>query len=297
MKALLKFILLIICLTFTFILLSAVFPYSETFNDINDINPKDIVFLSIVSFWICLVILYISKKSHSSEKHTAFGLSLSLFFIYGLMTQIDNIFLDNVWVNLKKADILFQVLGNGISVVLVAILGMKLFGIGYRPSRYSRKPKRYTALELILKLILVGISYVIIYFTFNYFIGWEIEDFRIVYTGNSEMTDFIAHLVDNWNNKPQVYLFQFIKGALLGLFILPIVYLFRNRSLQMQTSIFLVFETTALFHIIPNYLIPNGVRMGAFLEVSCLMLLFSIIIWFIFEKIKFSKQGHYRGDA
>ena len=289
MKTLFQLILLTICLAFTFILLSAILPYSEAFKNLSShIELKDVIYLLIVSFWICFTILYVAKKANHSEMRVALALSFSLFFIYGLMSSIDNLLFENTWVVLNKKDIWLQIIESGVAILFISILGVKLFGVKYRPSKYSKTPKSFTTLESVIKLILVGMSYVILHFTLNYFIKWEVSNAHITYAGNSQLNDFVNYLVTNWNDQPLIYLFQFIKGILFGLFILPIVYLFRKSSTQMLTAIFLIFGTTALFQLIPNYLIPIDIRMGAFLEISCLMFLFSLFTCLIFNKLKMS---------
>jgi hypothetical protein len=291
MKTLFQLILLTVCLTFTFILLSAILPYSETFKSLsNHIELKDTIYLLIVSFWICLTVLYVTKAANNSESRVALTLSFSLFFIYGLMSSIDNLFFGNPWVVLAKKDLWLQIIGSGIAVLFISILGVKLFGVKYKLSKYSRTPKNFTLLELVIKVILVGMTYVILYFTLNYFVRWEVTNVRVVYAGSYQFNDFMNHLLALWNNQSLIYIFQFIKGILFGIFILPIVYLFRKNSIQMLTVIFLIFGTTALFQLVPNYLIPTDVQLGAFLEISCLMFLFSLFTCLIFNKINLSSN-------
>jgi hypothetical protein len=293
MKAILKFLLLVTFLTFTFILFSLALPYFQTVKDVNSgFNPAHFAYVAIPGFWICLTILYISKKSHKTNKEIILRLSFSLFFIYAFLNQIETLLFKNTFFVVDKMDIVFRMLAAGVPVVLAVVLGVRLFRNNFKPSRYSRGQRNFTENELIFKLLLTGLLYVIIYFVFNYFVAWQIEDIRIFYTGNAKDVGFIPRLIEIWNTTPVIYLFQFARGVLFGIFILPVVDMFRNKSLVMLTGIILLFETSAISLIIPDFLLPNTVRMVHLLEISSSMFVFAVVIWLLFEKLKMQGSNY-----
>jgi hypothetical protein len=295
MKTLLKFLLLVISLTFAFILLSTILPYSQTLkNASSNINLFDIVYVvyvAISSFWICLAIFYVARKSPETNNETVVCLSFSLFFIYAFMPQIETLVFNNVFWAVSRIDILFIMIANGIPVLLAVLLGVRMFRGNFKPSRYIRKSKHFTVPDIMLKLLLTGVSYMIICFVFEYFIAWRIEELRIFYTGSPRDVGFIPKLIENWNDRPYIYLIQFARGLLFGLFILPIVNMFRKKPLTMLVSILLLFETPAICLIIPNFLLPEVVRIGHFREMTSSMLFFAVITWLIFNKLTISNGG------
>jgi hypothetical protein len=237
-----------------------------------------------------MAIFYVARTSRKKKERTATGLSVALFMIYAFIPQIDTLLYKNVFILLNKMDIVLLILANGIPVVLASVLGVYLFGNEYKPSRYIRKPKRFTTQELIVKLLLIGLLYEIIYFVFTHFVSWQIEEFRIFYTGKNQYPGFNTRLIDNWNYAPQIYFVQLIKGILFGLSILPIVNIFKRKSQYLLISIALIFESMAMYWIVPNLLFPDAVRIGHLLGLSGSMLVFSFITWFIFSKMKISNS-------
>ncbi|MDR0864649.1 MAG: hypothetical protein LBO74_06920 [Candidatus Symbiothrix sp.] len=286
MKTLLKFLLLVICLTFIFILLAAVLPYSQTIENADGgIHLSGIVYLVINSLWICLAIFYVAKKSPLKNDETIGGLSFSLFFIYAFMPQIEPLLFKNTVLALDRIDVLFIMIVHGISVVLATLLGVRLFRGHFKPSRYTRKSKYFSTTDILIKLLLTGVSYMVIYFVFEYFVTWKIEEVRIFYTGSSQDVGFVPRLIEIWNHTPSLYFVQLARGVLFGLFILPVVNMFRKKSLVLLISIILIFESSAISLIIPNLVYPEVVRTGHLWEMISSLFLFAIITWLVFDKL------------
>jgi hypothetical protein len=288
MKIFLNFLFLVIVFTFIFILFSYFLPYFQPFknNMEGEIDFSNFIYVAINSFWICSAILYILKKSYKTNKELVLRLSFSLFFIYAFMPQIETLVFKTTFFVVDRADILFMMISAGVPVVLTILLGVKLFRNNFKPSRYSRSQRSFTVTELIIKLLLSGLSYLIIYFAINYFIVWQIEDLRIFYTGSSEKIKFTTLLIEIWNITPSIYLFQFAKGVLFSIFILPVADMFKDKPLVMLTCIILLFESSAIHLMIPDLLLPCTVRTGHLLEMISSLFLFSIINWLIFKKLK-----------
>jgi hypothetical protein len=252
---------------------------------------QDIVYLFISSLWISLAIFYVTRMSLYSPKQTAVNLSFSLFFISAFMTQIETILLGNVYVSLEVIDIFSLIIGNAIPVIVAVFLGIKLFGNDFRPSKYSRKPKKFTVTEVIVKLLLAGLAYLVIYFVFGYFIFWRIGATHIFYSGDNHTTGFIAKIIETWSATPQVYLIEFSRGLLYGLFALPVINLFRKKSLAMLISLALILEMPVIYLIIPDFLFPDTIRLGHLWQMASTMFIFALTTWFIFDKVSVSKQS------
>jgi hypothetical protein len=287
MKTLLKFLFLVLFFTVVFVLFFFVLSYSQMLKDLNNkIVLSNFVFLGINSLWICSTILYIAKKSDRTNREIMLRLSFSLFFIYAFMPQMETLLFRSAFFVVDKTAILLLVVAAGVPVVLTVLLGVKLFRNNFKPSRYTRDQGYFTVRELTIKLLSAGLCYLAIYVVFNYFVAWQIEDLRVFYTGSSEKAGFATHLVEIRNATPSLYLFQFAKGVLFGLFILPVADMFKNKSAAMLITLILLLETSALRPIIPDFLLPSVVRAGHLLEMSSSLLLFSIINWLLFRKLK-----------
>ncbi|GHT38733.1 hypothetical protein FACS189437_00250 [Bacteroidia bacterium] len=274
----------------TFILTSTAL-YSHTFKEASsNIQMQDVVYLLIICFWISLTIFYVAKKSHHTSRHTTLSLCFSLFFIYAFMPQIETLLLGNVYASLSVVDVLFIIIGNAVPVIVTVLVGVKLFGNDFHPSRYSREPKKFTVIEVIVKLVLTGFFYVLIYFVFGYFVYWRMGASHVFYNGDNHNTGFIPKIMETWNDVPQVYLIEFIRGLLYGIFVLPVINIFRKRSLPLLISLVLLLATPVLYMLVPDSLFPNTVRVGHLWQIAGTQFLFALITWLVFDKIKIYKQ-------
>jgi len=289
MKEFLKVILLTIIVSFVFSLVSMIVPYSQSFREISSSSaePLDFIYFLITNFFCCFAIFYVIRNSPLPALKTIFCLSVSLPCIYIVMTQIETLFFAQAFPALTKMDILLMVFSNSFSLIVGILIGSKLFARNKESEKEDIGSKRpLLTKELIVKVLIIGFLYAIIYFLFGYFVAWQFEDLRMFYSGSPYKESFIEKLTSNFNENPFIYLFQFIRGILFASFILPVVYLFRYKSKALLISTILVYETTAICLIIPNALFPDSVRWGHFIEMLTSMLLFAFVTWYVYDKIK-----------
>jgi hypothetical protein len=251
---------------------------------------QDVVYLLIICFWISLTIFYTTKKSHHTSRHTTLSLCFSLFFIYAVMTQIETLLWGNVYASLSAVDILFIVIGNVIPIIVAVLIGAKLFGNNFQPSRYSREPKKFTVIEVIVKLLLTGFFYMLIYFVFGYLVYWRMGASHVFYNGDNHNTGFIAKIIETWNDVPQVYLIEFARGLLYGIFVFPVINIFRRRSFPLLISLVLLLTTPVIYLLVPAFLFPNIVRIGHLGQIASTQFLFALTTWLVFDKIRIYKQ-------
>jgi hypothetical protein len=252
-----------------------------------NIQAQEIVYLLISCVWISLTVAYISAKSHAGTTQTVASLFCSLFFIYVVMPQIEILFFDTFYVTYDINRLLLGI-GNTIPVIIAVWLGNKFFGIEYTPSKYSREPEKFTFTDLFIKWLLTGVIYMFIYFVAGYFLFWRIGANHIFYHGENHNTGLIIKTVEIWNTNPLIYLISFIKGLLYGLFLLPVIHLFRKRTFPMLISLVLLLETPAIDLIIPDFLFPNALRTGNPIEITGSLFLFAVLVWVLFDQINTS---------
>lgn len=291
MKNILKFTLLVIVTTIVFLVFSSILPYSQGFKEAtkND-NPFALVYVLLSIAWICLAITFIVKHSPWRTYRLMAGLAASLFFVYSFMAQIETLFFGSAFKVLTNTDILLIMIANGTIIFAGVPLGVKLFGKEKIKPVENKEKSLPTIKGLIIKLSLIGIMYVIVYFAFGYFVAWQVKDLRVFYSGHAEDKGFIPVLVNNFHDNPIIYPFQFVRGVLFGLFVLPLVSMFKKQSRVLLISLILVFLSPGMGLIIPNFLFPDTVRWAHFREMTSSMFVFAIIIWLVFDKLNLSKK-------
>ena len=134
----------------------------------------------------------------------------------------------------------------------------------------------------------------IVYFVFGYYVAWQVKDLRIFYSGHPDDNGFLSILGNNFHENPVIYPFQFVRGVLFGLFVLPLVNMFRTRPVVLLVSLILVFLSLGVSLVIPNFLFPDTVRWAHFEEMTSSMFVFAIIVWFVYEKLEFSVSRKFR---
>jgi hypothetical protein len=290
MKNILKFLLLVVATTIAASIAAALLPYSDSFKAANkDPDPSILLFVLLTHAWTCMVIVYVARHSRWEKTKLFLGLTGMLFFVYAFMMQIETFFFSGAFPALTNTDIVLITIANGISFFVAVPLGIKLFGKrqdGGDPSLIWMPGTK----ELTIKLSLIGIIYVIVYFVFGYFVAWQTEELRIFYSGQPDDFGFIGGLVNNYHERPAIYPFQFMRGVLFGLFAMPLVSMFRGQSRQLLISLVMVYTGTGLALIIPNFLFPDAVRWAHFREMISSMFFFSIMVWLIYDKLNWFKK-------
>ncbi len=291
MKNILKFALLVIVTAIAFLVVSSILPYSQGFKTgTKTSDPFALVYVLLSIAWTCFAITFIVKHSPWSASRLMPVLIISLFFVYSFMAQVETFFFSSAFKILTYRDIFLIMLGNGTIIFAGVPLSIKLFG------NKKEKPVQNTAKnlqiinELIIKLSIIGLIYVVVYFVFGYFVAWQAKDLRVFYSGHPEDNGFLASLVNNFHENPVIFPFQFVRGVLFSLFVLPLVNMFKGQSGVLLISLILVFLSLGMGLIIPNFLFPDTVRWAHFREMISSMFVFAIIVWFVYDKLNLSKK-------
>lgn len=121
------------------------------------------------------------------------------------------------------------------------------------------------ATEWIAKLFVIAILYVLIYFTFGYFVAWKNEAVRVYY-GGSDPGSFITHIASVLRNEPLLFLLQLVRGLLWTALAVPVIKMMRGKPWEAALAVALLFATTSSLLLIPNPLMPTEVRMAHLVE-------------------------------
>ena len=275
MKKFLIFLLVVFVYTVLFMITNAVLPFSSAFKNMNaNANPMSIVFLFLSSIFICFSICYIASNVSWRGIKRIIGIIAVIFSVTSFMTQIETLFFGTAFTVLSKADIVFIMLATLPSIIMVTLLSIKFFG-EKGPAVKENVKIRFS--KIIYRIIIAGVVYAVIYFLFGYFVAWQFEEVRLFYSGSTENAGFIGQLVNNFQNNAIIYPFQFIRGMLFAICVLPLLYMLREKKAAFIISVCLVYLCTAIVLIIPNVLFPDTVRWAHFIEMFSSMLLFGAI--------------------
>lgn len=260
-------------------------PFSADFKAQNMAKgSSSLPFVLISTLGIVFTIIYIINNCETKGIRLMLSTILILFFVNTVLTQLETLFFGEAFEGLLKRDILMICLANLFPIIFSVITGVLLF-----ERKDNLNESGHCAATLIdvkkssITVLFIGVIYVIIYFTFGYFVAWRFDAVRMFYAGSTADLGFIEKLISNWSENPVIYLFQYLRGILFACSGLALLSMKWKKKYDFVISLCLVYLCTAIQLIVPNFLFPDAVRWAHFLEMFSSMLLFgistSVLLW------------------
>lgn len=127
------------------------------------------------------------------------------------------------------------------------------------------------------KLTIIVIAYLLIYFTFGYFIAWRDEAVRAYY-GGSDLVSFTAHIASLMRNEPLLFLLQVARALLWAALAVPVIKMMKGEWWESGLAVALLFAAVNSQLLLPNPLMPPEVRMAHLLETATSNFLFGWLV-------------------
>jgi hypothetical protein len=127
------------------------------------------------------------------------------------------------------------------------------------------------------KAALIVVVYIILYFTFGYFIAWRNPAVRSYY-GGSDPTSFIAQITSLMRTEPLLFLLQAARALLWAALALPVIKMMKGEWWERGLAVALLFTVMTAQLLLPNPLMPTEVRMAHLLETASSNFLFGWIV-------------------
>jgi hypothetical protein len=135
--------------------------------------------------------------------------------------------------------------------------------------------------EWILKLSLIVVAYLFLYFTFGYFIAWKNPVVRAYY-GGSDPSGFLAHIASLLRTEPALFLLQALRALLWTAIAVPVIKMMKGAWWESGLAVALLFAVMTSQLLLPNPLMPAEVRMVHLLETATSNFLFGwlvVLLW------------------
>lgn len=134
----------------------------------------------------------------------------------------------------------------------------------------------------ILKVALIVVVYVLIYFTFGYFIAWKNEAVRAFY-GGTDPGNIITHLANLLRDEPLLFLLQVVRALLWTAIAWPVIKMMKGEWWESGLAVALLFAVMTSLLLLPNPLMPAEVRMAHLLETATSNFLFGWLVVLILQ--------------
>ena len=140
------------------------------------------------------------------------------------------------------------------------------------------------ASEWAWKLAVIALVYVILYFTFGYFVAWRHPEVRAYYNG-VDAGGFMAHMAMVVRDTPWLIPFQIVRALLWTALALPVIRMMKGGRLETALAVGLLFGVVMNAQLLlPNPYMPEVVRMAHLAETASSNFLFGAFIAWLLTK-------------
>jgi len=170
-------------------------------------------------------------------------------------------------------------LSGAIITALVSSLAVLILGKRRSSPTESNRPSRLDMPvgEWFGKLSLIVIAYLVIYFTFGYFIAWKSAAVRTYY-GGSDPGSLLAQMRSVVRDTPLLLPLQAVRAILWTVIAVPVIRMMKGEWWEAGLAVALLFAVTSSQLLLPNPLMPQEVRMVHLLETATSNFLFGWLI-------------------
>jgi hypothetical protein len=229
--------------------------------------------LFVVSLINAAVLSYVILRS----RWAGWKLVLTIFFVcYGvntLMPQIETAFFIT---SLPTGMLPRLFLAGAIMAAVFSPLAVLILGKAKSQVEETVWPTM-SAGQWIAKLSLIVVAYLLIYFTFGYFIAWRSAAVRAYY-GGSDPGSFIAQITSVLRNSPLLFLLQAVRALLWTALAVPVIRMMKGEWWESASAVALLFAASSSQLLLPNPLMPYEVRMVHLLETATSNFLFGWLV-------------------
>jgi hypothetical protein len=233
--------------------------------------------LLAVSLLNTLVLGYIILRS----RWGGWKLILAIFFVfYGVVTVMPQIETAFFVKSLPPGMLPRLFLSGAIISALFSLLAV--FILGKRKSK-PKESNNHSRLDMpvgqwVGKLSLIVIAYLVIYFTFGYFIAWKSPAVRAYY-GGTDPGSLLAQIKSVLRDTPLLLPLQAVRAILWTAIAVPVIRMMKGRWWEAGLAVALLFAVVMNSQLLlPNPLMPQEVRMVHLVETATSNFLFG---WFV----------------
>lgn len=145
-------------------------------------------------------------------------------------------------------------------------------------------PPVLTATEWASRLSVSAIAYLILYFTFGYFIAWRNPAVREYYRG-IDPGSFFAQMKAVFDNTPWLFPLQVLRAMCWVALALPVIRMMKGEWQEKTLAVGLLFAVVMNAQLLlPNPYMPEPVRMAHLAETASSNFIFGILIGWLFAR-------------
>lgn len=281
-KTALRFLALVVVYLVCFVVVSGALLSTRTEQPSPDEAGATLLALVLVSLINAAVWTYVIQRSSWSGWRLVLAVFFVLYGVSTLMPQIETAYFVRLPPGmLPRLFIAGLIIAAVFSPLAVLILG-KIRSQQDCTTDETQLPM--TVSSWIARLAVIAIAYVVIYFTFGYFIAWK-NPAVVQYYGGNDPGSFITHMGNVLRSEPQLVLLQIARGLLWAAIAIPTIKMMRGKRWETGLAVALLFAMTSALLLIPNPLMPFEVRMAHLVETVTSNFLFGWLVVLVLKQV------------
>ena len=293
MSAIARFVFRVLVLTFLYLVLfvtvSAILIPKSGQTGGADNQAHVLPALLIVSLLNSLVLACVILRSC----FTGWWLMLNVFLVFfGVATFLPQIE-TAVFVKNLPPELLMGIVYSGFFLALIfSFLAVVVLGKRRTNQNAEARHVGLSRNQWLMRLTLLAVCYVIIYFTFGYFIAWRSPAVRAFYQGTDPGTLF-SQIRSVLRGTPWLPALQFVRGLIWSLLALPLIRMIKGSWWEVGLAValcFCVLPSSQL--LIPNPIMPSEVRAAHLFETASSNFVFGWIVVIVLLKWPNSRTFH-----
>ena len=239
-----------------------------------------LIALVAVSFLNTVVLTYVILRS----RWAGWKLILTVFLVfYGVMTVMGQIETAFFVTRLPPGMLSRLFLVGAIFAALFSTIAVLILGKGRaeRMGGDSRDRLNMSIGEWAVKISIIVIAYLVIYFTFGYFIAWK-SAAVLTYYGGTDPGSLLAQLRSVLRDTPLLLPLQVVRALLWTAIAVTVIRMMKGRWWEAGLAVALLFSVVMNSQLLlPNPYMPPAVRMVHLLETATSNFLFGWLIVFV----------------
>lgn len=215
------------------------------------------------------------------SRWTGWKLVLTIFFVfYGVTTVMSQIETAFFVTSLPPGMLPRLFLSGAIIAALFAPLAVLILGKARSNQSAAENPERFrfSSGEWLVKILIIIIVYIVIYFTFGYYIAWKSEAVRAFYNGN-DPGSLMAQMKSVVRDTPLLLPLQAVRAILWTLLAIPVIRMMKGQWWEAGLGVALLFGVVMTCPLLlPNPFMPKEVRMVHLVETASSNFLFGWLL-------------------
>lgn len=233
--------------------------------------------LLAVCFLEATVLTYLILRSRWTGWRLAAAVFIVFYGVTTIMSQMESaVFLTRLPPGMvPRLFLMGAMIAAPFSIAAVLILGKwKSDDAGIQRSTRPDMPPS----EWAWKLAVIALAYLVLYFTFGYFLAWRNPAVLEYYQGIDEGS-FLTHMAADVRNKPWLIPFQIVRAICWVVLAMIVIRMLRRQWLETALVIGLLFAVVMNARLLlPNPYMPEPVRMAHLVETASSNFIFGLLI-------------------